>query len=920
MPLRPEHFWLWAKLGNETWPNQFHPLICHLIDVAQVTRRLWDLVLRPRVRGWVSKRLGLPEADAGTWLAFWTGAHDIGKACPGFQFQGKTDALKLQLGATFNAPTGESPHHGKTGTAILFEELLSLHGNRALANAVAVAVGGHHGLFFQTGSLGDCLGNQDSWGASRIEILGELKRRLGVNTLSQPNPSTNDDQSVWMFLAGLTSAADWVGSNTTYFEPFVNPTTPIESLILDEYWNRSADRAHRALNELGWLDRSPADNAVVSFTAATGITIPRPLQEAIAAVAAADSESRLIVIEAPMGEGKTEAAWYVADCWDRRHGQGTYVALPTMATSNQMFERVGDFLRRGEGKKNLMLQHGKALLNEKFERLKYQAFIYDESKSSSAVVAEGWFASNKKHNLLAPFGVGTIDQALLAVLQTKHVFVRLFGLAGKCVILDEVHAYDTYMTTLLERLLSWLAALGCPVVLLSATLPKTRREAMIKAYCGAVERSGSEAKYPRITVGSPAACYEEMHVEADASRKRTVHLGWLNEGGLAEMLRESLKDGGCAAVIRNTVGLAQGTYLHLQRVFADEIASGELTLDLFHARFPFGRRQEIEADVLGKFGKGPDGQPANPQRPRRAVLVATQVVEQSLDLDFDLMVSDVAPVDLVLQRAGRLWRHDRPRPVAMDRTLLYLISPQEKDGVPDFGISGIIYSRYILYLTLLTLEYSNGSRRDHIQLPNEIDSLVEGVYSPEAIAAADTPAKQVFLDVSSRTHKSQTEKAESEAENSQIKKPRFRGLLARITGDPREEDNPDLHPAHQALTRLTRPTAQLICLKAEAQGGFRLPHNGAAIPTLRVRPMRDGGMADVSRLIFAEVSVAHWGLVRALRENGCRPSEWTDVGMLCRHFLIPFVNGKATVGDYEVCLDPLLGLTVTKGGSPGEDE
>ena len=183
----------------------------------------------------------------------------------------------------------------------------------------------------------------------------------------------------------------------------------------------------------------------------------------------------MLIVEAPMGEGKTEAAWYAAATWDRRGGQGTYVALPTMATSNQMFERVGKFLEADSGG-NLMLLHGKAALNDRFEKLRYAAEVYDhdDEKNPSAVVAEGWFASNKKHGLLAPYGVGTIDQALLAVLQTKHVFVRLFGLAGKCVILDEVHAYDAYMTTLMERLLRWLAALGCPVVLLARRCPRKR--------------------------------------------------------------------------------------------------------------------------------------------------------------------------------------------------------------------------------------------------------------------------------------------------------------------------------------------------------------------------------------------------------------------------------------------------------------
>jgi CRISPR-associated endonuclease/helicase Cas3 len=198
-----------------------------------------------------------------------------------------------------------------------------------------------------------------------------------------------------------------------------------------------------------------------------------------------------------------------------------------------MFERVGVFLEGGAGKKNLMLQHGKAALNKQFEKLRFAATVYDEDEHPSAVVAEGWFAANKKHRFLAPYGVGTIDQALLAVLQTKHVFVRLFGLAGKCVILDEVHAYDAYMTTLMERLLRWLAAIGCPVVLLSATLPQQKRLKLLRAYSGEELPEPESVTYPRVTYVSQSGRVEVRHIEADARRARTVGLGWLDEGRLA---------------------------------------------------------------------------------------------------------------------------------------------------------------------------------------------------------------------------------------------------------------------------------------------------------------------------------------------------------------------------------------------------
>ncbi len=131
---------------------------------------------------------------------------------------------------------------------------------------------------------------------------------------------------------------------------------------------------------------------------------------------------------------------------------------------------------------------------------------------------------------------------------------------------------------------------------------------------------------------------------------------------------------------------------------------------------------------------------------------------------------------------------------------------------------------------------------------------------------------------------------------------------------------PDLHPAHQALTRLTGPTVQLICLESDNAGGFRLPHDATPVPTLRIRKMRDGGIQDISRMILAEISSAHRGLIHALRENYQPPSEWAEAGMLCRHYLIRFIDGTATVGDYKLQLDKILGLTVTRDDATGEDE
>jgi len=929
------HFW--AKLGNEIWPNSYHPVLCHLIDVAAVASALWEGVFRSRFRAWFAQRLQLDQVSCKRWLAFWSAAHDIGKVSPCFQDRGtkNTAALPTRLGNDWFTATRGNEAHGVLSTTILAHELKVKWPavDKSVARNIAIAVGGHHGIF-PTNWDGICgpLGNE-RWAAARSELLAELARLLGVRDLAPPRAIAPDDHSIWMCLAGITSVADWIGSNQEFFKPVGTPAFLEDAFDADEYFRMAERAAEKALEELGWLGRLDVDTPVTFGELFPFIHEPRPLQTAIVEMANNLTEPTLVIVEAPMGEGKTEAAWYTAACWDRRGGQGTYVALPTMATSNQMYERVEAFLQRNEGRSNVQLLHGKAQLNERFsERLRLTE-IYDHvgqqhnKEQASVVVAESWFAANKKHGLLAPYGVGTIDQALLAVLQTKHVFVRLFGLAGKCVILDEVHAYDTYMTTLMERLLRWLAALGCPVVLLSATLPKEKRLALLRAYAGDAVADPKEQPYPRLTSVKGGGTVTLIHVPPDEARSKNLKLAWIKKDQLGAKLKRALAAGGCAAVIRNAVGLAQQTFLELRDALRAELESGELELYLFHARFPFGRREEIEDNVLKWFGRTEEDKIENgriveaPHRPKKAVLVATQVIEQSLDLDFDLMISDVAPVDLVLQRAGRLHRHNRDqRPHGVVEAHLWLIKPDLQDGAPAFGVSGLIYSDYILFRSFLSLRHNGSALRESVTLPGHIDELVTAVYTGDQAPENLSTQELRFWNQSRAAHQEAIARERDEAEGRRIKKPVFRGDLARIIGEPREEDNPHLHPAHQALTRLTRPTAQLIILSRDRLGLLSMLHDGNALPSIAVPKTTEGRIAQTKRLLLGELTTAHPGVVRQLWQRPRRPDEWCEVGLLREHHLVVFADGNAQVGPYTLAVDNELGLTITREDRLGEDE
>jgi CRISPR-associated endonuclease/helicase Cas3 len=401
--------------------------------------------------------------------------------------------------------------------------------------------------------------------------------------------------------------------------------------------------------------------------------------------------------------------------------------LPTQATANQMFNRLSEFLARTrpDQRINLQLLHGEAIFDTRVRDLLRAVYGPGEG-----LVCEPWFLA-KKRALLAPFGAGTVDQALLGVLRTKHAFVRQFGLAGKTVILDEVHAYDTYTSTLLERLVSWLGALGTTVVMLSATLPSARRRALLEAYAGNPLGELDAAAYPRISwVDAHGA-----HVtRIETGRAGTdVRLEWLDDSMDAVVTLASglAAEGGNVGILLNTVARAQDTMKRLREAQTQGRLSSEIPLLLLHARFPAENRRKLEEDLIARLGK-------TGSRPRGLIVVGTQVLEQSLDIDFDALLTDLAPIDLILQRAGRLHRHARAaRPERVRVPTVSIVAPAGDPKTVALGSVARVYEPYVVRRTLLTLR-----ARSEIHLPDDIEPLVEAVYTDaEPVAWSDALRK-----------------------------------------------------------------------------------------------------------------------------------------------------------------------------------
>jgi len=437
-----------------------------------------------------------------------------------------------------------------------------------------------------------------------------------------------------------------------------------------------------------------------------------------------------------MGAGKTEAALVAAEAFaNLSRRSGVFFALPTQATSDGIFPRITDWLKELEpyNEHSIMLAHGKAQFNKEFQGLKFLEGSANISDSEGLIVHD-WFEGQKK-SLLADFVVGTVDQLLLAALKQKHVMLRHLGLANKVVIIDECHAYDAYMSRYLDMALRWLGAYKVPVIVLSATLPAEKRKAVIEAYLNSTstkpkdpltqDKAASPQKPSWITSRSyPLITYtdgcevKQTEVFADTIKSRKVSIVPLSEGDLVNKLEDLLTGGGCVGVIVNTVKRAQELAQTLREHF------GLDTVRLLHSRFIAPDRTNIEQEMLMELGK-----PGQGKRPHKRILVGTQVLEQSLDIDFDIMLTDLCPMDLLLQRIGRLHRHERLRPEKL-RQAQCLVMGFDCD---DFEVgSKNIYGEYLLMRTQELLP-------EQLTLPQDIPDLVQDVYDA-TVPLASSPS------------------------------------------------------------------------------------------------------------------------------------------------------------------------------------
>ncbi len=874
---------LWGKESGLSRP---YPVMCHLLDTGAVFAELWDVVLGDEVKQAIAEALGLRVAEARTVVAFWAGLHDLGKITPPFQAQVPAcyqsvsdDPAYVGLQGAENERSFRHEVASHWALYPLFSEAGYPGGgrllHRAVSHQVAQLLGGHHGLFGEVLNPKRVARAEDynpglgkrGWAEQRRAHFLELRRVMGAFAV----PCAGLPAGLAVVVSGLVVVADWLASQTSIVETRIpDRGWSGTSAEIDSHWHAAVKAAPELVRaaRLGRAEFSTAEFGVM-FPFAPN-SLQRDLVEHLPAMVGEQGHG-LVLVTAPTGDGKTEAALFAASLLGRASGaRGLYFALPTMGTADAMLPRVARFADGAlSGERALMLLHSMAWLSSagSGDRASESGVPAGEGFVSSAretaVEADGWLRGPKR-GLLAPLGVGTIDQVLAAVLPLRYNVLRLFGLSDKVFVVDEAHAYGPWMHQLLVRLLEWLGAMGAPVVLLSATLTGRSAGSLVDAYrrgSGFREPSGVVPRYPGWLYVSGVSGGVSSARSTASSRARTLKVSrravvWdvaepagapVLVGGRREALREVLApvaaDGGTALVCCTTVAGAQQTYRDVREAFP-ELAAYPGGVRLLHSRYPANVRAEITAQCEAAYGK--PGKEAVSVR-AGSVLVATQVVEQSLDFDFDLVVSDLAPLAQLLQRAGRGRRHQRGplgRPgwaVAEDEPELVVLDPLSVPGGAVPRAWGKVYDAGLLVRTSRVLkECSPGG----ITVPDDVQRLIDEVYEEEFVDRLEGSAREELARLDEERLAGEAAERHLAAWTSICAPADVRGDLSKLSAC-------EAGVSEELLTtRLGADTGRVLCLYVQADGTATLDPEGKVLPP-GGGPfgLRAAELADVARRV-----------------------------------------------------------------------
>ncbi|MGX5693707.1 CRISPR-associated helicase Cas3' [Dermacoccus abyssi] len=843
-----------AKTDQTGQTTSTMSLIQHGRDSAAVAGWLVDHWLASSVVARLAAHFG-SEGTAQTFVQWSAAVHDVGKSSPAFQSNlarnGDLYGVRSRLErAGFEFPPGEGPGrhvpHCRIGQGVVDRWIEERFPDDALWRATAASiVGAHHGVppgLYEVQAL-----NSDPWTAvferqaqdrawmdAQNEFLDLMTADLDATEAVLTALRSPLTPALQVTVAGLVVMADWLASDASRF-PYAEDPDMAERL-------EEAALDYDILPPWRAVVPPESENLLVTRFGFDDGTRANAGQRALLEAARSMTEPGLLVFEAPTGSGKTEAALMAAEVLAGKFGcGGLEFLLPTRGTTDGVFERLQPWVERlpEQGRQSISLAHGKAGLNDSFVELTRQsryvgigddgaetALVGDDCEAATEAWVSSWFSGRRKATL-ASMVAGTIDQLLLSALQTRHVALRHLGLAGKVVVIDEAHAVDEYMLVYLERALMWLGAHDVPTIAMSATLPDTVRSRLITAYTGQAIEGEWSPEPVRVTSADARGVTSSAVPWESHDRAVTPSFIGMETEDIVECAAAAVYDGACVAVIRNTVGEAQETYRKLSECVGSDNAQ------LLHSRFLGVDRARRERHLRSALGPGREA------RPSGFVIVATQVLEVSLDIDVDLMITDLAPLDVLFQRAGRLHRHrrghdesERPAGYRSARLLIAGCEVPCAEEVPKLaGGSAAVYGMYPLLRAAAVLRTVQGARVTVSDVPRLVQQAfvepAKDIPAGWANAVADAEAK----------HKVKLDDQEARARAFLLREPKMRRFKTLNDLLPQRASEAETEARAAAQVRDSQDSIEVIVVRRTAYGAQMLPvvteagGEGQLIPT-----------------------------------------------------------------------------------------
>ena len=880
-----------AAKSNRSNRKEWLPFIVHALDTVGIMQKLFNQWLPEHIITELSKGINENDYKRALNLCKLTALlHDTGKLTPAFQnkiyrnIENYVETIQKFGLNIINIDDALHSPHSIAGQAILMD--------RKFPDEIAIIIGSHHGRGFYFKSwkqievfprnyFGETDAEKKIWSSLWDEWISYSLNETGFTIDTLPKPDVKSQ----MLLTALLIMADWIASNTTYF-PYIQIGNEFDLSICKERVSEAWDRLELPKT----LTINKYVNSPKKFKERFGFN-PNSVQNDIINIVSQNTLPGLYIVEAPMGLGKTEAALSAAEILIEHSGAGgIYFGLPTQATANGIFSRIREWASKCDpDKHSIRLAHGMTELNKEYQTLfkgeaKSIASDEDDYVKDKNIIVHEWF-EGRKQALLSDFVIATIDQFLLASLKQKHVMLRHLGLAGKVVILDECHAYDAYMNVYLDKTLAWMGAYEVPVIVLSATLPPKRRSEMIQAYLNKskpieFKTNVNPLSYPILTCAHKVddKNYDVLlqPLKNDISKKRILVKN-LAEENLISYLAEKLHDGGCGAIIVNTIAYAQELY--------DEMLSSRLTdfnIICFHSRFIATDRAKIEENLLKCVGKSSQFSDRD-----KLIVIGTQVIEQSLDLDFDIMITELCPMDLLLQRSGRLHRHSRTRPANCQEPVLAILKPLKPHRS--------IYDEWILEQTQKYLP-------DELDIPSCIPELVSKVYDdPDE----ETENYKKYLNkIEDKKYK-----AEKFCIFSNMLRNRRKNLLTDFL-----DDNVGNSTEAEASVRDTDETIEVLVLKKNSDAQYSLVSGEAVFNTTIELSEDEAFLIACERIRLQQFFTYSLDII--MKELDIMPKRWRDAKLLKGELLLLLnENLEAELDGKKLRYNDKIGLELISEGA-----